>query len=77
MDPGAGSVLYVDGSFQVQDMGMNQSPIGAARETDIGASGSGRSSYFYGIIDEVRVFTYAKSAAEISIDYSNGKAGMP
>jgi hypothetical protein len=70
-----GKFLYVDGVLAASDPGMNQ-VLGPVDEVDIGRFPDG-TGYFYGTIDEVRVFTYAKSASEISTDYANGMAGTP
>jgi len=69
LEVGIGGKLYVDGQLAASnpDIGAGSQSAG---ETDIGRfAGNGGSRYFSGIIDEVRVFNTARSAAEIISDY--------
>ena len=55
----------IDGSFSV---GTVTTPSGAK---DIGYQGAG--TYFNGIIDDLRLYNYARTPAQIAYDYNRGK----
>ena len=75
LQAGVGASIYVDG--QIASSNPTTGPaIQAASETDIGrVSAAGGSRYFNGTIDEVRVFTIARSSQEIMADYMSSLTG--
>jgi len=68
LDPGAGSFLYVDGLLEVDNLSMRQASVVSTPDVTIGATVA-PADFFSGIVDELRVFTYARSAMDIENDY--------
>jgi hypothetical protein len=66
---GTGGALYVDGQLVASNPAMDP-PTQGTTETDIGRfAGNGGSRHFSGIIDDVRVFRYARSSGQIRADF--------
>jgi len=64
--------LYIDGSFSEQDtiLGLNTSATGG-RIAKVSFSASGE--YYKGLIDDVRIYDRALSAAEVQALYQLGQ----
>jgi hypothetical protein len=72
---GVGGSLYVDGQLVVANPMMGPATQ-AIFETNIGRTGgSGGSRYFRGVIDEVRVYLFARTSQEIMSDYKSSLTG--
>jgi len=64
--------LYINGVLDQQNISA-QTPATTTKSVIIGARAIGynESQYFKGLIDEVKIYSYARSAAEIQTDYKN------
>lgn len=72
----AGSVkIFVDG---VLDNSSSYTPLASVLPCDRAALGavtrSALSHFFAGFVDDVRIYNYARTAEEVSVDYNNGQA---
>ena len=68
--------FYLDGTLVAQDTSQPD-PSGTDGKTIIGAayhSDTGISSSFNGLVDDVRIYSYARTAEEIRLDYNTGFA---
>ena len=66
---------YVDGNLCVSTSGFIGETIAYAApdETYIGSQNDGTNRMFDGVIDEVKIFDYARTQAQIAYDYNGGK----
>ena len=77
LQSGVGGTLYVDGQPVATNPSMGPGSQFAG-STNIGRfAGNGSLRYFRGTIDEVRVLTVARSAAQIQADYQQGLNNTP
>ncbi|MBU1045807.1 DUF2341 domain-containing protein, partial [Patescibacteria group bacterium] len=72
---GTSTTFYLDGK-QLGGVvnGANAPPADSSAQ--ILRLGSDGSNYFSGVLDEVRIYNYARSAAEVRVDYNKGMAVM-
>ncbi|MFW0862565.1 MAG: DUF2341 domain-containing protein [Candidatus Komeilibacteria bacterium] len=68
---------YVDGSLCSSTSGFTGQTIayGGTNTTSIGALNNAAGRFFEGFIDEVKIYDYARSDAQIKADYLAGQAG--
>lgn len=66
---GSTSTLYLNGN-RISSTAMSGTPNNDTQPFYIGIS---YDNYFDGVIDDVRVYNFARSASQVSIDYSHGK----
>jgi hypothetical protein len=72
VDPVAGMMMYIDGVLQANTLAsITTAPAAASEITTIGRYGDLSIRYFTGKIDEVRVWTTARTAAEIVSSYNH------
>lgn len=64
--------IYLNGAQVAQNTGRTLEIKGSTKDFTIGNFGT-LSRYFNGKIDQVRIFNYARSAAQIAWDYNRGK----
>ena len=67
---GSAGYIYLDGKLVYSGSGLSN-PVNASGSTYIGGNGQ----LWNGFLDEVKVYNYARSAAQIKMDYSVGLAG--
>ncbi|MCK5044445.1 LamG domain-containing protein [Candidatus Parcubacteria bacterium] len=65
--------LYVNGSY-VDDFVYNSTPPSSSNKVGIGYRIETSSQPFPGVIDDVRIYSYARTAEQILMDYNNGLA---
>ncbi|MCK4891724.1 MAG: LamG domain-containing protein, partial [Candidatus Pacebacteria bacterium] len=64
--------LYIDG-IVIDSSALSFIPDPVQEVTRVGKPGSS-ARYFNGLIDDVRIYNYARTADEIKVDYNNGMA---
>jgi hypothetical protein len=70
---GSNAKLYVNGRFSFEKTYTSYS---LASNIAIGRYGSSSAYYWPGLIDEVKIFPYARTESQIKADYTAGLAGM-
>ncbi len=74
--PSTSVSLYIDGKLNNQNTTSIPSSIADTNNNlRIGSNEAG-AAFFNGFIDDVKVFPYARTAAQIKLDYNAGRAGM-
>ena len=62
--------LYVDGKIDMTPVAITGIPDSATTTSYISRQGSGR--YFFGSIDHVKIYNYARTPAQVAWDYNKG-----
>ncbi len=70
---GTTETIYIDGIQNVQETD-GEAIVPGTQNLFIGRYAGGVDSYFTGLIDDVRIYNYARTAAEIRTDYNSGFA---
>lgn len=71
---GANRSIYVDGIQKANDTPANYSLSNSGDTLSIGAFDGGTDSLLWGFMDDVKIYPYARSAAQVKSDYLAGKA---